>query len=179
MTSTHEEILELLLSRKVKGDDGVWRAYNTLGVELPDPDGVLLRANPGTLIHWQGIEADSASGVVSEANAEERLRRRTVPYVPAKPPVIGRQEFVTGIRREESEPVDWSKVFDSSGIPDETTHLPASDNYVAPGVATTKESDRLRVEQLLSAVAPVARDTEAARRRRNDEAMALILMEMM
>jgi hypothetical protein len=58
--SVEVQILELLIGQKVLGDDGKWRVYDEVGVELADPGGILWRANPGSLLMWPREDEEAA-----------------------------------------------------------------------------------------------------------------------
>lgn len=48
-----QQSLEVLLGQKIQDDyTGLWHVYDDSGNEISDPSGILLRANPGALLHW-------------------------------------------------------------------------------------------------------------------------------
>jgi hypothetical protein len=92
---------------------------------------------------------------------------------------------VAGFRRPaDNRKIDWSRIFDP---PQQPTAVPPVavvnkiprilDQYDGAGVALRTEADTLSQQQLLSAV--VGPDPVAIVRKRNEQALAMILMEMM
>ena len=72
-----EQILEILIGRKVKTADGKWHVYNEAGVEISDPGGVLWRGNVGALLMWPNEPIEqwlTEQGVAR--NLAEKLRLR-------------------------------------------------------------------------------------------------------
>lgn len=77
-----QQSLEVLLGQKIRDEvTGLWHVYDANGVEISDPGGILLRANPGALLAWPNPVVDEivqqdGGGPDSAVRAYQRLERK-------------------------------------------------------------------------------------------------------
>jgi hypothetical protein len=76
-----QQSLEVLLGLKIRDEvTGLWRVYDVNGVEISDPGGILLRANPGALLAWPNpvVEEIVQQGAVSGSGSPSASRRTII-----------------------------------------------------------------------------------------------------